>query len=79
MIDTMLIQNPALAICGTVSSPEANTMAFGGVATGSMNTQLAASTNRNGQQQRILAQTHRQGRRQGQEGRRRGRVAGHCG
>ena len=38
---SMLNQNPALAICGSVTSPLPYTIAFGGVATGSMNAQLA--------------------------------------
>jgi len=33
---------PALAICGMLNLPVENTIAFGGVATGSMNAQLAA-------------------------------------
>src|SRR3970040_474418 len=35
--------SPARAICGTVTAPVPYTIAFGGVATGSMNAQLAAS------------------------------------
>ena len=35
-------QNPAFAICGMLIHPVANTIALGGVATGSMNAQLAA-------------------------------------
>ena len=34
-------QKPALHICGIVISPEAKTIALGGVATGIMNAQLA--------------------------------------
>ena len=36
-------QNPARHICGIVCSPDPKTMALGGVATGIMNAQLAAS------------------------------------
>lgn len=34
--------NPAFTICGILIKPEANTIALGAVATGSMNAQLAA-------------------------------------
>ncbi len=37
-----LSQNPARLICGIDTCPEPNTMAFGGVATGSIKAQLAA-------------------------------------
>ena len=39
----MILSNiPARTICGTLIAPVENTMAFGGVATGNMNAQLAA-------------------------------------
>src|SRR5690606_28797073 len=37
-------QKPAFTICGIETRPEAKTIAFGGVATGSMNEQLVATT-----------------------------------
>ncbi len=37
----ILNQNPALAICGSVTNPLPKTTALGGVATGSMKAQLA--------------------------------------
>ena len=38
----MLIQNPALTISAIETTPDAYTIAFGGVATGNINAQLAA-------------------------------------
>ena len=38
----ILRTKPALTICGIVKAPDANTIALGGVATGSINAQLAA-------------------------------------
>jgi hypothetical protein len=48
IIDTIIIPiifniNPALIILGIVNKPDPNTIAFGGVATGSMKAQLAAN------------------------------------
>ena len=40
---TIFSNRPARAILGIVSMPDPKTMAFGGVATGSMNAQLAAN------------------------------------
>jgi hypothetical protein len=42
MIEIRLSINPVLTICNIVISPVPNTIALGGVATGSMNAQLAA-------------------------------------
>jgi len=44
IIPITLRANPAFIISGMVNFPEPYTIAFGGVATGSMNAQLAAST-----------------------------------
>ena len=42
MTPIMLRKTPARTICGMLIAPVANTIAFGGVATGNMNAQLAA-------------------------------------
>jgi len=42
IMDIIFIQNPVFAISGIRINPELNTMAFGGVATGSIKAQLAA-------------------------------------